>query len=280
MKITFARAPGYGLFLKENGFNTINGRNINPVKDYGLIWRWGFYGPIGNVCFAESANCINKANSMKAVSNKYLFLEKSKNEIRVPEVYKFSDKAKEAVCIHNKTVLGRKNNHFGGTDIKVFSSGSDESLFLDSDYWVEYIPKDREFRIYTFFGKVLEIQEKFPGDKNEISWNHSRGAIFAVLNWNNWPSKACFMALKASELYDLDFCAWDIILGKNHKFYILEGNTAPAITSGYGLEILGDCVGYLSDYYDKNKKLPEKPHLGEFVVGYKNYIHSLLEERC
>lgn len=276
MKITFARKPAYGTSLKEAGFNTVLGTRIRPMKlDYGLIWRWGFVNPIGNVNFAESTTCINKAASIKAISSKYSFLDKSKDEIRVPQVTRNKSVVKTWFeQTPNLIVLGRDFNHHGGLDIEEYH---DFASVTDRNYYVKFIPKRREFRIYTFFGKVLEVQEKIPEDINLIAWNHSKGSKFINVNWNKWISKSCYLALKAAEIWEIDYCAWDIILGKDNKFYVLEGNTAPSITGDYNLSVMHKCVDFISYFWDQNHKLPDIPHLGESVpIGYKNYIHPIM----
>lgn len=277
MNITFARKPGYGSSLTEYGFNTVNGDRIRPMRQYGLIWRWGYVKPIGNVSFTESVTCINRSESIKIISGKYSFLDKLKNEIRVPQVTKSKDEVLQWFKDNpSLIVLGRKFNHHGGLDIQVLHANDP---VVQSDYYVKYIPKTREFRIYTFFGKVLEVQEKFPEDINEIAWNHCQGATFHNVSWNNWISKSCYLALKAAELTEIHYCAWDIILGKDHNFYVLEGNTAPSITGEYNLGILNECVEYLSAFWDENHKLPDIPRLGDFVRGYQHYIHPIMLER-
>ena len=52
-------------------------------------------------------------------------------------------------------------------------------------YYSEYIPKEKEFRVYIFNKKVIGIAEKIPKNKSDIAWNSHCGADFLDRNDQN-----------------------------------------------------------------------------------------------
>lgn len=266
--VIFLRQPGYGLSLKEYGFDTIKAGSRKSFQNFNstdIVWRWGTQ---------QRVNCnleINSIGAIRKLSDKYQFLlDCTDSQIRAPRVFKAL--GTESFC--ERKYLGRKNNHHGGDDIVLVDSFEKyREVYSDFDYFSLYLPKQREYRIYTFFGWVFCVDEKIVEDKTQIAWNHSQGSVFENVRYGKWPINACLMALKAAKMTEVDFAAWDII-NYNHYFYMLEGNSAPAITGDYKLSLLSEAVDEI-----ESNGFPDR---GEGIgSAYKELLYPLfLRTRC
>jgi glutathione synthase/RimK-type ligase-like ATP-grasp enzyme len=136
-------------------------------------------------------------------------------------------------------------------------------------YVSEFIPKDREFRIFVIQGRVLAVAEKFVSNPEQKAWNHSLGGSFDNIPWGHWPKRACKLAIRAMEVIGLDFGAVDLIR-EGSQDYVLEINTAPQLESNYRRE----CFARAFDYIVRNGKaiisLPER------VRNWRDLIHPVL----
>lgn len=111
----------------------------------------------------------------------------------------------------------------------------DEELSVDAKLYVQYIKKEREYRLHVFRDEVFFVQRKaraldVPDD--EVNWkvrNHANGFIYANQNIE-LPDVAKEMAVEAIQTLGLDFGAVDMIYNaRQNKFYVLEINTAPGL---------------------------------------------------
>lgn len=112
----------------------------------------------------------------------------------------------------------------------------DEELSVDAKLYVQYIKKEREYRLHVFRDEVFFVQRKaraldVPDD--EVNWkvrNHANGFIYANQNIE-LPAIAHHMAIEAIQALGLDFGAVDMIYNaRQNKFYVLEINTAPGLS--------------------------------------------------
>lgn len=127
-------------------------------------------------------------------------------------------------------VLGRRLHHVGGTDI-VPILARDREWDVKSrrcDFFTQYIPTEREFRVWTFrrnckgvYEKVLRHPEQF----TRVGGNYDNGFRFDFAH--NAPEALKQLAGLAVQALELDFGAVDIIQGVDGNFYVLEVNTAP-----------------------------------------------------
>jgi RimK-like ATP-grasp domain len=135
-------------------------------------------------------------------------------------------------------ILARNSHHSKGKDIVVCETlERARDLAKVKDFFVKWIPTETEYRMWGFRGRLLGVYEKvFKGPREYQGYmrNHRFGFRFERrddLRHNEEYKKLVTNALKA---LDLDFGAVDIILGRDAKLYVLEVNTAPAIT-GLGM---------------------------------------------
>lgn len=133
-------------------------------------------------------------------------------------------------------------------------------------YVTEYIKKEKEYRVFVMQGKVVWVAEKTPENPQAIAWNVAKGGRFDNVRWDDWPLRACRIAIQATEALGLDFGGVDI-MQKGKEFLILEVNSAPSQTSPYRQQCTGKAFEYLIKSNNKKLETPEK------VNSYKQFIH-------
>jgi len=135
----------------------------------------------------------------------------------------------------NFPILGRSRDHTRGRDIEVFQ----RSIGLNTtghtrDFFVEFVPKVREFRIHVFCGQPILSQIKVVNNerlaaRRPVIWNHRNGYIYRNMR-SSLPSldrRSC--AIMAVQALGLDFGAVDLIVGPDDSTYVLEVNTGPGL---------------------------------------------------
>lgn len=171
---------------------------------------------------------INQDDAIKLASNKRLAL-KTMAEAGVPTPRMFT------VMFENvtgntlaKPVIGRPDRHKGGSGFYFCRTmaGVNRAKAKGATHFLEFIPEAREFRVHVAFGKSIKIAEKI-GNGNRKSFK--RGAEFVYPDFNHKKSLRRY-AKQAVASLGLDFGAVDILY-KDDKYYVLEVNTAPSLTS-------------------------------------------------
>jgi hypothetical protein len=166
---------------------------------------------------------LNKATAIQAASDKLGSLATMREAgVRVPN---FSTDPTELTF----PFLGRARSHARGTDVVLCLQRGDYKR-RPRDYYVEYIPTVREFRVHVAGGQVIRVQGKFLDHPTDaVPWirNHAHGYRFRA------PSKRLRkdrmdMAVLAVQSLGLDFGAVDLLLSDDGQCYVLEVNTAPS----------------------------------------------------
>jgi hypothetical protein len=146
-------------------------------------------------------------------------------------------------------VFGRRLHHSRGTDILVYHGAA---LARRSDYYTQFIPKTKEFRVWVFRDKALATYEKVltyaerngrRGQSKDV-WNWANGYAYTFISPDTVPDVLKRLATAAVKALDLDFGAVDTLLGEDRKHYVLEVNTAPG-TQGQarqGVTSLVNCI--------------------------------------
>lgn len=102
--------------------------------------------------------------------------------------------------------------------------------------YVQYVKKQKEFRVHVVFGEVIDVQEKrkrsdLPEDftANFQVRNHHTGWVYCRENVQE-PTGLREMAQATVARLGLDFGAVDLIWNeKRNEVYVLEVNTAPGL---------------------------------------------------
>jgi len=282
MNIAILRRRGLGKgsclgiqrFLLEDfnrDVNIIMNDNI-PKDNFDICIRWGCTSTIIANHIVNKAKFIHLANNKK---ESRMLLQNS--GVSVPR----SIFSKENDLTINYPLIGRQEYHSQGRNLKVINNLEELENDNTSAYWSEYISKEKEFRVYTFFGKVILVAEKVPTEKGkkEIAWNRYLGnSSFENVRWNEWPIKVCVEALKAIEVIPIDFSGVDVMV-KGNNVYILELNSAMSLTSDYRKQCFSKAFNWLFGKVEELGKLPEHYPLPDNVRNYRDLIHSAIKER-
>lgn len=177
---------------------------------------------------------LNSPTAVATASNKINTFKTISSIVSTPEWTTDREIAKSwqqggrgVVC---RTIL---NGHSGAG---IVLTESDAELPV-APLYVKYIPKEYEYRVHVFNGKVIDVQQKrkrtnYEGEVNTKIRNHHTGWVYCRQSYVAPPCIAemedhCIKAVKA---LGLNFGAVDVIYSKkNNKFYILEVNTAPGM---------------------------------------------------
>lgn len=170
---------------------------------------------------------LNKCEAIEKASDKLLSLSIMREAgVNVPN---WAESLDEAIEEFGYPLLGRTINHARGTDINLILQRADARR-QSSDYFLQYIPTVREFRIHVVRDKVIRVQGKFLDKKEEaVSHirNYSTGYRFRSPR-RRLRSERLNAAVTAVKSLGLDFGAVDLIIAEDGAEYILEVNTAPS----------------------------------------------------
>lgn len=195
--------------------------NRGPIP---LLIRWGNSTPAppGLGIVRE----LNPAAAVRLATNKEQSLRMlAEKKIRVPKF------------VTSAPAIGRRRSHQQGTDIRIFEKG--ETL-EGSDFYLEIIPSEKEFRVHVFKDEVLVTQTKVEGEERRSMYrdtpppknytpirNYDRGWRFKRIQ--NRTELGAF-AISAVKALGLHFGAVDIIKdSRTGKYVVLEINTAPSL---------------------------------------------------
>jgi hypothetical protein len=136
-------------------------------------------------------------------------------------------------------ILGRKFKHSKAKDIVPILQNDIEFQWRTQggacDYFVQYIPRRREYRVWSYrrrpiacYEKVMRYPERYSvGRTAGIGWNWGHG--FAFEYYREAPEALKTLGAQAVEAVGLDFGAVDIIHGMDDQLYTLEVNSAPGV---------------------------------------------------
>lgn len=93
-------------------------------------------------------------------------------------------------------------------------------------------PKEKEFRVHVFLGKVLLISDKnITGGQLIGNWHVNRKA-WRVLKWDEFDPEMCRLSVLAVRCLGLHFGAVDIMVDRDGNYAVCEVNTAPCLSEG------------------------------------------------
>lgn len=126
-------------------------------------------------------------------------------------------------------VIGRTERHWGGNGLWLCKSLLEVELARRSGatHFLSFIENAREFRVHVAFGKSIKIAEKIGGRGHVRNVKH--GYYFAYPDFNHKQTLRR-VAKEAVLSSRLDFGAVDVLYSEG-KFYVLEVNSAPSLTS-------------------------------------------------
>lgn len=192
-----------------------------------LIINWGstseqMRGP-------NIARLLNEGNAVNTAAGKhYAFRDMRRDGVSIPNFWENIEDIPEdvrwpVVC---RTIL---NGH-SGRGI-VIANGRDE--LVPAPLYVEYVPKQQEYRVHVVSGTVICTQQKrriheHPNPNWQVR-NRSNGFCFARADVQP-PDSVTANAIAAVAALGLDFGAVDVVWNdRRERAYVLEVNTAPGL---------------------------------------------------
>lgn len=185
--------------------------------------RWGNSDPSD---FNED-NVINNGEHVETCANK-LKLAKLLDNHHIPVVTFHKDEPKEYPVVIRTILHGQ-----AGQGI-IFAKNKDEWLPYKGHWWSKYIKFQFELRVHTLEGVAVKIAKKVleHDDDKEIEFpirNADNGYHFAKKKLDLYP-KAIELAKQIHEFFPIAMVGWDMgYCLKDHKYYIIEGNSAPSL---------------------------------------------------
>ncbi len=275
--------------IKEHLVHTFNKRDTVIVRNYRIgnrrwnypqraevLFRWG--------CTSDFPNevCVNQSEYIHNVNDKIRFrrLCQGGGDISIPKTFYSKSEVREGEGDFTYPLIGRRKYHHQGRQMKVIRNPRDLDNDYSSEYWSEYINKDKEFRYYVFFGRVIAVAEKIPSNPSDIAWNRFQGDnIFHNVRWDSWDLKCGREALKVQQAVELDFGGIDIML-KGRQPYVLEMNSAPTLTTEYRQLVFSKGFNWVIDRVEETGRKPNHYDLPDphSIESYRGLIHPCLED--
>lgn len=203
--------------------------NNRPVKPWHVFINWGSSRTINT----GPNRVINRPEQVTIAGNKLETFRalKDKDGIRIPNFT--TDRSESARwCTEGAIVVCRTKLSGHSGDGIILATKTEE--LVDAPLYVQYVKKQKEFRVHVAFGEVIDVQEKrkrkeYDGDTDFQVRNHQTGWVYCREDIQE-PNGLQDMALRTVHELGLDFGAVDIIYNaKRNECYVLEVNTAPGL---------------------------------------------------
>lgn len=230
--------------------------------DVDTVIRWGC--TTGVECQRE----INTAVAISRISAKNTFRKILEPEGLCPPTWHKWEEVPDEAC----PVVVRPAVHSKGRDFYYCPEPEnipEATRHFVSYYITKFIEKEAEYRAFVAQGKVVWMARKFPAREDDKIWNVENGGHFENVRWKEWPASVCDYAIRACKLAELDFGAVDLIT-KGKDAYVLEINSAPALTTPYRTE----CTITTLKWMLEGKEVEDNPERR----GYGRYIHPAVEK--
>lgn len=188
----------------------------HPDVPADILIRWGnsrrglLYHKVVNERGALKL-CVDKESSL---------VEMARQNIPVP------------MFLNTPPCVARTRKHSRGEGLWLCLQWSDVlEAEREADYFVEYIPSRREFRVHVLGGKPILLQEKRLKDAqgSMYRWVRNDGNGWGFRTIKEINAEAVDIAVKSVAALGLDFGAVDIVESDFGKFYALEVNSAPTL---------------------------------------------------
>lgn len=226
--------------------------------------RWGTTTPTGD----GEVKVLNRASAIKKTIDKAGFRKLAATKKLTPLYWDTYEQLQNySGDLHS--VIVRAREHSRSEDLYHCTTPAQveaaiKKLGTKGYYISEYIPKDKEIRVFVVQGRAVMVFDKQPKNKNDISWGCVEEGALKYVAWSEWNMEAVRVAIESFNLSTLDFGAVDVII-KGDKAYMLEINTAPEVWPYYG-ERLAEAFKYIIE--KGRDRLPVKNY-----KDWRNAIH-------
>jgi glutathione synthase/RimK-type ligase-like ATP-grasp enzyme len=186
------------------------------------------WGSTGYELRQVNAEVVNKPQLVYGASDKIVTFRKLHDAcVRVPWFTTNISEAHRYMQEHGSLIARTETRGSRGSGVVFLERLHD---IIDAPLYVQYINKEKEFRVHVFKGKAIDIVQKkrANGTEKPVIWNVQAGFSFSHnVRWGAIENLAR-LGEKAVNALELDFGAVDIMWGNGH-LYVLEVNTAPGI---------------------------------------------------
>lgn len=243
-------------------------------QDINYLFRWGCTSQCDAKHTINKAEAINLANDKKATRLKLDPL-RNKDKPIIPQTWpdvlswQEDDNGKCPVIIR-ATHHAQGRSLFFCKNLQEVNNAVRKLRAKGKDYYIsEYIEKEAEYRVFVAQNRVVWVTKKTPANPADIAWNVAQGGRFDNVRFNDWPLKACRIAMMTVEAVGLDFGGVDV-MQKGKDFYVLEVNSAPSMTSEYRQSTTAKVFQHIVDNGNITYPSPVK------LNSYKDCIHPCL----
>jgi hypothetical protein len=206
---------------------------------------------------------INRKAAVNGASNKLRALDAlAEQQVRIPQIFRPGQVTRRSPF----PLLGRKTRGQGGRDIELCMQFSDVGRIQGMDFFSEYIPTSREFRVHAFEGEVLKISEKMltEEEKFKVPWIRNFDNGFTFRNVQNLRGHHRVRVEEAGrnavDALGLHFGAVDVVLGDDGEVYVLEVNTGPGLSDN-SLEVYARKFAEILEIPEDRLRWPEDMEL-------------------
>ena len=210
-------------------------------KEGDVVIGWGCSKqPNWHHTLGKASKVLNLwANIENSIDKKKAFVLFEQGGVRVPE--RTTKEITVGVWLgQGSTVVGRHSvRGMKAKGIEIIKNPAD---FQECKLYTKFIPNTKEFRVYVFQDKIIDVLEK----RKE---NGSNDPGYVRSEENGWvfcrqhvtlPIDCGIQARKACKAVGLHFAGVDVLYSKDdHKAYVLETNTCPDIF-GTGVKVFRD----------------------------------------
>lgn len=188
-----------------------------------------------NLALSGINRIVNPMDRVSVAGNKLLTFEKLKDVDGISIPTFTTDRSVAESWLRDGIDVVCRTQLRGHSGAGIVLSNKDNPL-VDAPLYVQYVKKQKEFRVHVAFGEVIDVQEKrkrndLPEDfkANFQVRNHQTGWVYCRENIEV-PGGLLSLARSVVEQLGLDFGAVDIIYNaKSDVCYCLEVNTAPGL---------------------------------------------------
>lgn len=196
-----------------------------------MFINWGGRG----IDTSGGRKTINNSAALAVASNKLSTFQKLKDVdgIRIPTWT--NDRAVAQQWIADGITVVCRTSLSGHSGAGIVLATTVDQL-VTAPLYVQYVKKQKEFRIHVAFGEVIDVQEKrkrrdLPEEfsTNYQVRNHHTGWVYCREDIQE-PAELRQMGISTVKVLELDFGAVDIIWNeKRNECSVLEVNTAPGL---------------------------------------------------
>lgn len=188
-----------------------------------------------NIALSGINRIVNPMDRVSIAGNKLLTFEKLKDVDGISIPTFTTDRSIAESWLRDGIDVVCRTQLRGHSGAGIVFSNKDNPL-VDAPLYVQYVKKQKEFRVHIAFGEVIDVQEKRKRSDlaedfaaNFQIRNHQTGWVYCRENIIE-PDGLRTLATNVVRQLGLDFGAVDLIYNaKQNACYCLEVNTAPGL---------------------------------------------------